>query len=101
MNPLNPCSLALGIAYRETGQYEEALAVLKNCIKTSPNNIFGHLNLASTYAYAGRYEEAREAWSELKKLDPKITFEKMKKRCPYRPETCDRLAVAMDKAGIK
>jgi adenylate cyclase len=102
MNPLYPCSvLSLGSAYRETGQYEEALVIFKNCIKSRPNNIFGHLNLAVTYAYAGRYEETREAWSELKKLEPKITFEKMQKRCPYRPETCDRLADAMNKAGIE
>ncbi|MBW2412730.1 MAG: tetratricopeptide repeat protein [Deltaproteobacteria bacterium] len=32
--------------------------------------------LAETYTLAGRYEEAREAWSEVLKIDPKVTVEK-------------------------
>ncbi len=101
LNPLSLCNLTLGSAYREAGQYEEAVTEYKKCIKNNPKNIFAHIGLALTYALAGRYEEAREAWAELLELYPKISWEKMSKICPYRPESCERAIAAMHKAGIK
>ena len=55
----------------ESDVYEKALAEYKRCAKNNPKNMFAHANLAETYALAGRYEEARESWSEVKKLDEK------------------------------
>ena len=102
LNPLRLCNLTLGGAYREAGQYEEALAEFKNCIKHTPNNIFAHQNVAGTYAFTGRYEEARKAWSEVLKLDPKISVEKMfPKWWPYGPEHRERQIAVFHKAGIK
>jgi adenylate cyclase len=100
MDPLNRCNDQLGKAYRDAGHYEKALIEFKKCIKDKPNYLFHYSGLAFTYAFAGRYEEAREAWSEVLKLDPKMSLENMQMRCPYRPETCDRFADVMQKAGI-
>ncbi len=93
--------LVLGSAYREAGRYEEAITEFKNCIKLTPNNKLAYQGLATTYALAGRYEEVREAWSEVLKLDPKTSFEKFRKRCPYRPENCERKIAYLHMAGIK
>jgi len=94
--------LNLGHAYRETGRYEEAVTEYKNCLKLTPNNIFAHKGLVMTYASAGRYKEAREAWSELIKLDLKMSVEKMfPKTWPYGPEHRERYIAALHKAGIK
>jgi len=101
LRPLNLCNLTLGNVYREVGQYEEALAEYKKCIKNNPKNILTHVNLAETYALAGRYEEARESWSEVKKLDPKMSVEKEFKNWPYGPESRERTIAAIHKAGIK
>ena len=101
LRPLNLCNLTLGNVYRETGQYEEALAEYEKCIKNNPKNILTHICLAETYALAGRYEEARESWSEAKKLDPKMSVEKEFKNWPYGPESRERTIAAIHKAGIK
>jgi adenylate cyclase len=103
LSPFPPPSfiLHLGSAYRETDRYEEAIAEYKKCIKRSPNNRMAYQHLSITYALTGRYEEAREAWSEVLKIDPKTTFKKLYKTCPFPPESCERHKVAMHKAGIK
>jgi adenylate cyclase len=102
LNPLNLCNQTLGAAYRETGQYEEAIKEFKTCIKNRPNNIIAHGQLTGAYARAGRSEEAREAWSEVLKLDPKMTAEKMlPKYWPYGPEHRKREIATLHKAGIK
>ena len=104
LNPLRlgRCNPPLAAAYRETGQYESAIDEYKKCIEYKPKNIFNHHALAGTYALAGRYEEAQEAWSEVLKLDPKMTVEKMfPKRWPYGEKHRDRMIAVMHKAGLK
>jgi adenylate cyclase len=93
--------LNLGHAYRESKRYEEAIAEYKKCIKRTPNNISAYEGLSITYALAGRFEEAREAWSGVLKIDPKTSYKKWIKKCPFPPESCERYKVAMQKAGIK
>jgi tetratricopeptide (TPR) repeat protein len=82
-------------------QLRGRVSELKKCLKLRPNNIIAYRHLSITYALAGRYEEARETWSEVLKLDPKISYKKTHKRCPYPPESCERNKAAMNKAGIK
>jgi len=92
----------LGNAYREAGLYEEAITEYKKCIKREPNNIMGHSLLSITYAMVGRYDEAREAWSEVLKIDPNYSVEKRFKIWPYKdPESRKQKIAAMHKAGIK
>ena len=93
--------MGLGNAYRENGQYEEAIAEYKKCLKLRPNNIQAHKGLALTYALDGRYEEARESWSEVVKIDTAYSVEKFFKVWPYGPENRERKIVALHKAGIK
>jgi len=102
LRPLSLCNLELGHAYREAGQYQEALAEYKKCIKNNPKNFFAHISLAMTYAMAGRYEEAREAWSEVLKIDPLVSAEKgLPKLWPYGSEHRERTIAKLRKAGIK
>ena len=100
--PLEHGNIALGSAYREAGRYEEAINEFKIVIKYRPNNIMAHQCLAGTYALAGRYEEAREAWSEVKKLDPRVTVEKMfPKPWPYGPKHRELAIANFRKAGLE
>jgi TolB-like protein len=94
-------NLHLGFAYKEAGHYKEAISELKKCIKLRPNNFTAYTALSTTYALAGRYEEAREAWSESLKIAPELSVEELFSRCPYPPERCERNKAAMQKAGIK
>jgi tetratricopeptide (TPR) repeat protein len=80
----------------------EAVKLCKKAIEYKPKNLINHHALAGTYALAGRYEEAQEAWSEVLKLDPKMTVEKMfPKRWPYGQEHRERQIAALRKAGLK
>ena len=102
LRPLNLCNRNLGSVYREVGQYEEALTEFKKCIKHTPNNIIAHSQVAGIYAMTGRYKEARDAWSGVLKIDPKMTAEKFfPKRWPYGPEHRKRAIANFHKAGIK
>jgi len=49
---------------------------------------------------AGRFEEAREAYSEALKINPKYSFEKALKIYPYKPERTEVFRAAMQKAGL-
>ena len=49
---------------------------------------------------AGRFEEAREAYSEAIKIDPKYSFEKILKTIPFRPEKIELIEAALKKAGL-
>jgi TolB-like protein/lipoprotein NlpI len=51
LNPRYPPNYLfyLGLAYRLTGRYSEAIATLKEAISRSPNLITAHLNLAISY----------------------------------------------------
>jgi adenylate cyclase len=104
LSPFSPAYFMqnLGNAYREAGLYEEAITEYKKCIKREPKNIMGHSLLAMTFAMAARYEEAREAWSEVLKIDPNYSVEKRFKVWPYKdPENRKQKIAAMHKAGIK
>jgi adenylate cyclase len=92
----------LGNAYREAGRYEEAITEYQKCIKRLPNNIMAHKALALTYALDGRYEEARQTWSQVLKIDPQHSAEKFLKVWPFKnPDSRTRALAALDKAGIK
>ena len=41
----------VGLAYRMTGRYAEAIATLKEVISRNPNFIYAHLHLASSYLW--------------------------------------------------
>jgi tetratricopeptide (TPR) repeat protein len=100
-NPVIRCKLTLGNAYREAGQYDRALSEYNKCIRNTPKNVFAHQGLVMTYALADRYSEARESYSELLKLDPNMTVEKMFRVWPYGLENRKHKIAAMHKAEIK
>jgi len=102
LDPLNLCNRDLGNAYQEAGRHEEAIAEYKKCIKNQVIDIFVHARLARTYAWTGRYEKAREAWFEVKRIDPEMTVEKLlSEPYPYGPEHRARNIAVYHKAGIK
>ena len=56
--------------------------------------------MSMTYALAGRFEEAHEAYSEAIKIDPEYSFEKVLKTIPFRPEKIELIKAALQKAGL-
>jgi TolB-like protein/cytochrome c-type biogenesis protein CcmH/NrfG len=65
----------VGIAYRFTGQYEEAIDALETWrARANPRSTLPYLCLAYTYVEAGRGEEAQIAVAEILKRKPKASI---------------------------
>src|SRR5262245_38927429 len=64
----------LGLAHYMLKQYPQALALLRECVSSSPRTRWGHVWLAATYAQLGRLEEARGAAAEVLRLQPGYTI---------------------------
>ena len=94
----------LGFAYRFTGQYEEAIALLESWrARANPRSALPHLFLAITYEEAGRGEEAQLAVAEILKRNPKasITFYLKAKTFPYKdPADIEKVVDSLRKAGL-
>jgi len=96
-----PYLIPLGDAYRMTGQYEEAISVLKRAIALALNNLGAHLYLAATYSEFDREEEARAEVAEVLRLSPQFSLEALG-QMPYKdPAEGERVLAALRKAGLK
>jgi len=84
MNPRHPEWYwnVLGLAYYEVGQYDEALATLKQNNKPLFST---HSTLAAVYVRLGRIEEARAEVSKILEINPDYTLKSVK-LLPYKDE---------------
>ena len=94
----------LGIAYRFTGQYEQAIAALESWrARANPHSELPHLFLAIVYSEAGRGEEAQVSVAEVLKRNPKasINYYAKSKVFPYKnPAEIDRVLNSLREAGM-
>jgi adenylate cyclase len=102
---LNPYPLhwyysGLGMAYTDSGQYDEAIKAFKKSIEIDPSWI-AYLGLAIVYGHLGYEKEAKETVSELLMHRPELSIEKISKITPYKNR--DRISFiteALRKAGL-
>ncbi|MFA9615065.1 MAG: tetratricopeptide repeat protein, partial [Deltaproteobacteria bacterium] len=91
----------LGLAYRLTGQYEEAIAAMEKWPPRSPHSMLPHMILAFTYVEAGREEDAHAAVAEVLKRNPKASIKGYAKMIPYKdPTEIERVKDSLRKAGL-
>jgi tetratricopeptide (TPR) repeat protein len=92
----------LGLAYRLTGQYMEAMAALEKARTRNPNFLAIHLNLAFIYSELDREEEARAEAVEVLKINPHFSLETWTQNALYKdPADLERMLAALRKAGLK
>jgi len=60
--------VTLGIIYRDTGQYEDAIKELKQALQLDPENYDATLELATAYEEVEKFTEAEEKYKEAIKL---------------------------------
>ena len=104
LNPLGPPNFwhHLGVAYRETGQYDKAIAAVKRVLQREPKDVLAYAGLTVSCMYAGREEEAREAAAEILKIDPNFSAERLAATVPFKdPAKNERYLAALRKAGLK
>ena len=98
--------LHLGLAYREAGRYEEAIATLHKFRKRTEKGEFpphsAHVNLAVAYSMYGRIEEARFHGREVLRLFPGYSLAIEKKTLFFKdPVHRERIFSALREAGLK
>jgi len=92
----------LAHSYRDLGQYEEAIATYGKVLQLyGPDHLMAHLDLAITYAYMDRENEAGAEGAEVLRIDPKFSVERFIKGLPFDKSRKDRIADALRKAGLK
>jgi tetratricopeptide (TPR) repeat protein len=71
--PPSPQDLLAGLSTHGTGRFERAIEAAQEKIATEPNSVYGYHNLASSYFFLDRFEEAESVLqraSERKLEDP-------------------------------
>ncbi len=104
LNPMPPNSYYrhFAMTLRESGQYEEAIAMHKKAIERAPNDLISYIGLTLDYAYAGRMEEARAAANEVLRIKPTFSADHWGKVMPNKDPAVTRKNVeALKKAGLK
>jgi len=91
----------LGLAYRLTGQYDEAIAVLEGFRVRKDSGMLPHIVLAFTYVEAGREEDAQASVAEALKQNPKASIKGYAATIPYKdPAEIERVIDSLRKAGL-
>jgi adenylate cyclase len=81
LNPIPPSWYLndLGYAYNQLGRFEEAISTYKKALHRTPDNLWLHIGLVYAYSSLGRQEEARASASEVLRIDPKFSVDKLEK----------------------
>ncbi|RFB80455.1 hypothetical protein [Methylovirgula sp. 4M-Z18] len=91
----------LGVAHIVAGEYETAVAILRERILLVPATDMSRAYLASALGNLGYLDEARGVWAELLAINPAYTFDDRIARMPFRkPEDLARIAKGLRRAGL-
>ncbi len=104
LNPVGPSSyyyIYAAHSYGLTDRYEDALRMAKELLARWPNNVYGHIQLATYYTVLGREEEARAAAQDILRIDPKFSTQRYTRMMPYKdPARNARVLERLRKAGL-
>jgi adenylate cyclase len=104
LNPIGSTSAysTLGDAYANTGRFEEAVSAFKQALLMSPDNLFAHLGLASTYIEMGLEKEGRSEAAEVLRIYPKFSLDNHAMGLPFKDQsTLDKYIGNLRLAGLK
>jgi adenylate cyclase len=102
-NPIPPPHyfLLLGMAYRMSGRYLEAIEACKKAIIKSPDFVIPYINIAASYSSLEQYEKAHETVTEILRIDPNISIESVAMYAPFEQKTdLENLLEALRKVGL-
>jgi adenylate cyclase len=91
----------LTLAYFQTGDCREAIAVGEKGLKRDPDHLVSHVIMATVYGSCGREKEARQEAAEVLRINPKFTVDSFTRVIPYKnPADRDRTIQGLRKAGL-
>jgi adenylate cyclase len=83
------------------GQFDAAVAALKQRLARNPNVETSYALLSSCYGHLGRFDEARAAWAEVLRIAPNFSIERQRRVLPYKnPADFELRIEGMRKAGL-
>ena len=91
----------LGSAYLVAGQFDDAVAALRERIRLAPKTDLSRAFLASALGHLGTIEEARSVWNELKDINPKYSLDEHLARLPFQNHAdLEGIKQGLAKAGL-
>ena len=86
----------------QLGRYEEADRFSQAADWFAiPNTDVSRVLLAASYGHLGRFDEAREEWQEVFRINPEYSLEHRRKVLPYKnPADFERVVDGLRKAGL-
>ena len=69
------------------GQFDEAVAALKQRLERNPNSETSYALLAACYGHLGRVAESQAAWAEVMRTAPDFSIERRRRILPLRTQT--------------
>ena len=90
----------LGHAYFVTGDYKEAIRVLRQGIIRAPNYVALHVFLTASHAMAGSIDDARASAEQVLRLNPKFSLKALATYSSSQPRKMDKILSALRKAGL-
>jgi len=98
---LNTMYAAIGFSHFVAGRYDEAASWSERAIRQGPNFLPALRNAATSYALAGRMDEARRALVRLLEVDPGCRLATLREQVQLqRPEDFARYAEGLRRAGL-
>jgi adenylate cyclase len=92
--------VGIGAAHFGKGQYDEAARWIEQALREKPSARWVYRLLTTTYANAGRLEEAKQAAAKLLEAFPDLTVSKAMDAAPGQPDTIVRFAQGLREAGL-
>jgi len=103
LNPIPPSRdyHCLGLAYRMTGRYEEAIEILNHSLKIDPEALTPYITLASCYIELKQIENARKAAKKVLEIEPHFSLEYHQNTLPIKDQgVLSKHIGALRKAGL-
>ena len=97
LNPFPPNSYfwSLGLAFAETGQYEEGIKWCEKAIRQEPDSLMARIMMTVVYSWSGRDDDARAEAAEVRRINPNFSLERFAKRAG------PKLVNALRKSGLE
>jgi adenylate cyclase len=91
----------LAEAHVSLGEYEEAVATIKQRLVRNPQSETAHALLASCYYHLGLRDHCRQAWEQAVSINPKFSIERRRRVLPFRnPDEYERRVEGLRKGGV-
>jgi len=99
--PSRRLSHTMALIYRQLGQYDEAIAILRGTLQRWPDDLVCHLFLTFTLVGAGQVEAARAEAAEVRRIDPRFSVGRFARVLPWKDQAkIDGLVASLRQAGL-